>query len=201
LGGYAMANTKDYYNANAADYFAKTVNLDVTALYTDFLGELHKGDKILDVGCGSGRDSKAFLDMGYDVTSVDGSIKLAKLASAYIGREVLVRDFKEILYADEFNGIWAMSSLLHLPKKDTLQVYKNLFNALKINGIMYVCYKNGDSEREDGNRLFNDYTEEQFREFIGTNFTNILINKTWMTGSVAANSKDQFVNILMKKKL
>lgn len=99
-----------YYNDNALSYFEKTVNLDMWDMYKEFLHYLEVGDKILDVGCGSGRDSKAFLDMGYDVTSIDGSMELARLASSYIGKKVIVNDFKEILYNNEFNGIWAMSS-------------------------------------------------------------------------------------------
>ncbi len=83
----------DYYNENAKEYFDKTFKLDMSPIYSEFLSELRPKDRILDVGCGSGRDSKYFLEHGYDVVSIDGSFELAKLASAYIGKEVIVRDF------------------------------------------------------------------------------------------------------------
>lgn len=188
-----------YYNDNAQEYYDKSVSLNLSNIYPYFLKHLNKNDKILDVGCGSGRDSKVFLSLGYDVTSIDGSYELAKLASEYIGKEVIVSDFKDIVYNDEFNGIWAMSSLLHLPKKETLMVYKNLINALKENGVMYVCYKIGNNERYDKGRFFNDYTEKEFRDFILNENLNLKINDIFITGS-QMNKEEQFLNAILIKK-
>lgn len=186
-----------FYDENAKDYFDKSVNLDVRYMYPFFLNYLSEKSKILDLGCGSGRDSKAFLDMGYDVTSVDGSSELAKLASDYIGKEVIVSDFRDIKYENEFDGIWAMSSLLHLPKIDTLEVYKNLAHSLKSNGTMYVCYKVGETEREERGRFFNDYTEESFKEFIST-VEDFKIKEVLLTGSTM-NNHDKILNLILKK--
>ena len=80
--------TARYYGQSADTYFNSTVNADVKGLYDHFIKYVPNGSKILDLGCGSGRDVKAFLDMGYDVDAIDGSEELARLASEYTGIQV-----------------------------------------------------------------------------------------------------------------
>ena len=83
-------------------------------LYDKFEIYLKSGDKILDLGCGSGRDSKYFLSKGYDVVSVDGSIEICRLAEKYIGKYVRNIFFDELDYVNEFDAVWASASLLHV---------------------------------------------------------------------------------------
>jgi SAM-dependent methyltransferase len=191
--------TLDYYNKNAKEYFDKTISTDNSGIQYLFLEELKSKSKILDLGCGSGRDSKFFIDKGHEVVSIDGSKELAKFASEFIGQPVIIKDFKDVHYIDEFDGIWAMASLLHIPKSDTLEIYINLFRALKTNGIFYTCYKLGLGERtEDNGRFYNDYTEEEFINFINLNFKNVKIIKVWI-GDATLNPNEKFLNVLMKK--
>ena len=69
-----MRNTTiDYYNKNAQTYFSNTVRLDVHLLYQPFLKHLHACAKILDAGCGSGRDCFFFKSKGFNVTAFDAS--------------------------------------------------------------------------------------------------------------------------------
>ena len=77
--------TLDFYNENATIFIEGTVNVDFTQVQDIFLEYLPDHAKILDFGCGSGRDAKYFLDHGYDVDAVDGSVELCKAASAYTG--------------------------------------------------------------------------------------------------------------------
>ena len=83
-----MANkdiTLDYYNKEADVFFENTVSVDFSKIQEMFLKHIKPGGRILDLGCGSGRDSRAFLERGYEVVAVDGSRELAKIAGAYIG--------------------------------------------------------------------------------------------------------------------
>ncbi len=80
-------NTLDYYNENAAAYYSSTVEADVSALYARFEPLLPKHASIIDVGCGSGRDSMHFIDAGFEVTPIDGSKELCKLAENYLGTQ------------------------------------------------------------------------------------------------------------------
>ena len=98
--------TLDYYNREADTFFENTVSVDFSQIQEMFLKHIKPGGRILDLGCGSGRDSRAFLERGCDVVPVDGSAELAKLAGAYIGREVIVADFREFEPEGTFDGIW-----------------------------------------------------------------------------------------------
>lgn len=101
----------DYYNNNADFYFEKTINIDMSVARGRFLDYLPEDGRILDAGCGSGRDSKAFLEADYKVEAFDASIEMCKKASHYVGIEVRNLRFDEISYDEEFDGIWACASL------------------------------------------------------------------------------------------
>lgn len=160
-------NTLDFYNNNSKTYIETTLTIDMSNLYKEFLNNIPKGGIILDLGCGSGRDSKAFIDKGYKITAVDGSKELAQSASKLIGQEVLVSKFEDLSLIDKFHGIWACASLLHVNKKDILNVIKNVSSNLNDNGIFYMSFKYGEDEYiDEKGRYFNCYTEETFKELI-----------------------------------
>lgn len=93
----SMANTTvNDYNANAKQFFADTVGVDMSDLHARFLSGLPKSGLILDAGCGSGRDSKAFLDRGFRVNSFDASSELALLATELTGQHVAIRTFAQV---------------------------------------------------------------------------------------------------------
>lgn len=159
--------TLDFYNTNSEIYIETTLSIDMSNLYSEFLNSIPKGGDILDLGCGSGRDSKAFLERGYKVTAVDGSIELARSASKVIGQEVLVSKFEELSLVDKYDGIWACASLLHVDRRNIVDVIKNVSSNLKRNGIFYMSFKYGKDEYiDEKGRYFNCYTEESFQEVI-----------------------------------
>lgn len=80
--------TLQYYNANAKSFTANTFFVDFSQIQQEFLITLPPGAYILDFGCGSGRDTKYFLEHGYKVDAIDGSLELCKLASAHTGIKV-----------------------------------------------------------------------------------------------------------------
>ena len=110
----------DYYNKYAAKVFEETVDQDMSEIRTEFLNLLEEGDTILDLGCGSGRDSLIFYELGYDVTAMDASEEMCKLAEIHTGLEVLHMTFEEMDFDSVFDGIWACASLLHVPEKGTV---------------------------------------------------------------------------------
>jgi SAM-dependent methyltransferase len=77
-----MPETIAYYNDNAEAFFSDTAGVDMSELHRRFLREIPEGGLILDAGCGSGRDSKAFLDLQFRVRAFDASPELARKASA-----------------------------------------------------------------------------------------------------------------------
>jgi SAM-dependent methyltransferase len=155
---------KDYYEAHAAEYFSATVGLDMSSVYELFLGKLPRSAHIVDAGCGSGRDTKAFLQRGYAVTAFDSSAEMARVASAYTGQPCGVLRFQDMEFQDQFDAAWACASLLHVPKREIADVLRRFVAALKPGGIMYASFIDGEGERigEDG-RFYNSYTAKSLR--------------------------------------
>ena len=149
----------EYYNKNADSFFAGSVAADMSDVQSRFLSYVPAGGRILDAGCGSGRDSKAFLDAGYDVVSFDASEEMCRRASEYTGKPVLNMRFEDVAYEAEFDGIWACASLLHVPVEELPDVLKKMGRALKPGGVMYASFKYGEGTVFRGERQFSDFTE------------------------------------------
>ena len=99
-------STTGYYDRHAAEFCENTFAVDVRELYIPFLREIPDGGAILDAGCGSGRDSLAFLRRGYRVVSIDASREMVAAATKHTGQQALLLRFDEIEFTDEFDGIW-----------------------------------------------------------------------------------------------
>ena len=157
-----MTKTLNYYNQCAEVYNETTLNIEFDSKREMLLKYLQPNAHILDLGCGSGRDSKGFLQKGYKVTAVDGSKELCKIASKNIGQDVICQLFNELDAVNEFDGVWACASLLHLPTNELKQTLKRVEKALKKDGYFYASFKYGDFEGERDGRYFNDFTEVSF---------------------------------------
>lgn len=193
-----MDKTLEYYDENAQSYYNNTINLDMGTTMNRFLAYLKEGDTILDLGCGSGRDSKVFIDKGFNVVSVDGSRKMCELAEKYIGQKVLCRTFEEIIWKDTFNGIWACASLLHVPDIKMKTVIQNLKDSLKIGGVLYCSFKLGYEEREEGKRTFNDYDMHSLLSTLSINGFEVL--EIFVTDDIRENRKgEQWINAIARK--
>ena len=114
-------DTLSYYNSKAKDFVSGTVDVAFTDIQDIFLEYIPVGGRILDFGCGSGRDTKYFLSKGYDVAATDGSEELCKIASEYAGVQVKQMLFEELNAIEEYDGIWACSSILHLNLCEALE--------------------------------------------------------------------------------
>lgn len=190
--------TLDYYNQNVTTFIADTISVDLKDTQNKFINAL-PGDKILDLGCGSGRDTKYFLEIGLKVTAVDGSEELCKRASDYLGIPVYHMLFQELDLEDEYNGIWACSSILHLPKDELRTVFYKMLTALKSSGVIYTSFKYGEFEGERNGRYFTDFTIELFSEFI-KNIPDLKIEEQWITEDVRPGRRDEkWLNLLLRK--
>ena len=195
-----IKDTLNYYDNNIDSYkklwlddFSSNYNFEIPDI---FLSYLNKNSKILDMGCGTGRDSKYFKELGHIVKSIDGSLEMCKIASNLLNEEVEQLNFLDINYNNEFDGVFACASLLHLSNEDLLIVLNKISNALKENGILYTCFKYGDSTRVDNGRFYNDMNEEKFLNLIN-NINNLKILKTWVTEQYKTDTK--FINYIIRK--
>lgn len=159
-------NTLEFYNQNAKLYCEQTINGNLEENYKRFLTRLSKGAYILDFGCGSGRDSKYFLDNGYKVKAIDGSIEMCKLASKYINQEVTCMKFEELNDINVYDGIWACSSILHIEKEKLENVLKKMLNSLKPNGIIYTSFKLGEGYQIKEGKYYNYLTQDEMEKML-----------------------------------
>lgn len=121
-----------------------------------FLDLLAPGARILELGCGGGRDAAAMLARGFDVDPTDGTAKLAAAAEARIGRPVRTMRFDALSAAGEYDAVWAHASLLHVPRPGLPDVLGRIHRALRPHGLHFGSYKAGGVEGRDGfGRYFN----------------------------------------------
>ena len=156
----------EYYNQNADSFYESSVEADMSEWQNRFLRHIPAGGRILDAGCGSGRDSKAFIKQGFSVVAFDASREMCKRASELLGQEVWQMRFEEMSFDDEFDGVWACASLLHVGDNDLSDIFKKIHNALKEDGILYASFKYGDGKKERGERRFIDFTEESIKPIL-----------------------------------
>lgn len=133
--------TINYYNNNAQSFYRRTIGAELSESYDAFLKYLPYKAHILDAGCGVGRDSKYFFNKGYSVTAFDASREMVALASQETGLNVLHLCFEDLVFQNEFDGVWAQASLLHIPYHETRVVYEKIYRALKPQGFFFASYK------------------------------------------------------------
>lgn len=188
----------NYYDIHAETFFESTVHADMSKHYEPFLKYLTKHATILDAGCGSGRDSLAFKKLGYQVIAIDASRSICDLARDYIQQEVIHMSFQEIDYTNQFEGIWACASLLHVPSIEIDIVINKFAQALKPTGVLFASFKYGDFEGERNGRYFHDLTEEKAETLFTTK--ELKIENMWITKDVRPDRVDElWLNILARR--
>ena len=191
--------TIEYYNKNAPQFVATTANVEFRHMQNRFQDKLHTGAYILDFGCGSGRDTKYFLEQGYLVDAIDGSEELCKCASEFTGIEVKQMYFQELSEVEKYDGIWACSSILHLELGELEAVLKKMTLAVKANGIIYTSFKYGTFSGERNGRYFTDMTEKTFAELL-RKIPGLEIEEQWITSDVRpGRGEEKWLNLILRK--
>jgi len=132
--------------------------------------------RILDFGCGPGRDLKALKDLGHEPIGLDGSARFAAMARDYSGCEVWQQDFLKLqLPAEYFDGIFANASLFHVPSQELPRVLKELWATLKPNGVLFSSNPRGDNQEGwQGERYGSYHDWESWRKLVtGAGFSEI----------------------------
>ena len=192
--------TLGYYDIHADRFYKSTVNVEFATMQRHFLAKLRRGSYILDFGCGSGRDTKFFLEQGYRVDAVDDSKELCKLASRYTEIEVKNMIFQELSEVGRYDGIWACSSILHLPIDELAEVMRKMVIALKEKGIIYTSFKYGTFAGERDGRFFTDMTEETFAEFL-SKIKGLDVEEQWITSDVRpGRGEEKWLNLILRKR-
>ncbi|NOR55193.1 MAG: methyltransferase domain-containing protein [Sulfurovum sp.] len=191
-------DTVKFYDSNAKDFFESTYAVDMLDVYKKFETDINPHSRILDAGCGSGRDTKYFLDHGHDVVAIDASKEMVKLARELTKIDVKHMTFQEMKYVEDFDAIWSCASLLHIKKSEIPLVFSKFIQALKVHGVWYMSFKMGESEREKDGRLFNDYTIGTLKE-IFKSYDELSVCDIWITEDRREDREDKWINAIVKK--
>jgi len=222
-------SNEDYYRQNAQRFFTDTASVDMSALYPPFIDCLPPGARILDAGCGSGRDVKAFSEMGFAVEAFDASAELVALARQLSGKPVAQMRFQDVDVVETYDGIWCCASLLHVSEAELPDIMTKLAIALKPGGVWYLSFKHGRGEREKDGRIFTDIDVAGLQKLIerintpggslltkntmeikseaGSEDTAVKrfaleIDKIWQTGDVRIGRGDEvWLNAIIRKSL
>lgn len=189
----------NYYNKNATDFYESTINVDMSELYKPFVKYLCSGSVVLDAGCGSGRDIKYFLSKGYLVEAFDSSINMRYLAKELTGISIKNISFQQFAEKEKYHGVWSCASLLHVPMEELLNSMQRITNSLKPDGVWYLSFKYGASERTEKGRKFTDLNEELLASYV-RDIKNLSLLKTWLTEDARSDRKDVWLNAILTKK-
>ncbi len=192
-----MNKTILYYNQNAKQFNDDTFKVDMESLYKQFLHYVEPNGAVLDLGCGSGRDTLYFKAQGFAVDAIDYSLELVEIARKQTGINVKHASFFDLADKQKFDGIWACASLLHCERSKLPLVVNKIYEALKPNGICYMSFKYGTLDRTKDGRNFTDLNEIQAKELFSP--LNIVLLQQWITSDKRPNRTEEWLNILIKK--
>lgn len=203
-----MIENLSYYEKNADAYAAKFDGFDLSLLRSRFINAVNKdaskraliyGSKpptLLEAGCGTGRDTAAFIVAGFIVTAFDLSPamvrrcnrrirelkksldeQIARRASSSVCDE---KAFDEVRYRNEFDAVWASASLLHIPKRDLPNAMQRLVQSIKRDGVMFMSFKYGIGEAEYDSRHYSYFRRRELKNILNK-IAHTTIVDMWLT--------------------
>ena len=200
-----MNDTIKYYEKEYETFILETIEADTEVLRRRFLRLIPDNGDILDLGCGSGRDTKAFIDAGYRVSAIDGSEEICHAASEYTGIDVKCMDFFDIKAVEAYDGIWACASVLHVEKGRIPKLLEVLYRALKKGGVLYLSFKYGDHDGFRDGRHFTDLNENGFSELLDSLYCESVTRDEfelvdeWKSEDVRRGKNVEWLNVILRK--
>ena len=193
------------YSASVDDFVAKHSDINVIKNEADFFISNIKGKKILDVGCGIGRDAKYFSEQGYSITGIDLTPEFIDIAKKNVpSGHFYIADMRKMIFMDDyFDGIWSMASILHIPKKEANKTLEEHSRILKSKGIMFLSTMEGKGESPlpaslkygGHSKFFYCYQEDELKELLES--SGFSIEK--FERDEKPERKITFFNVLAKK--
>jgi SAM-dependent methyltransferase len=188
-----------WYERNAAAFAEGTLDVPFDHLRAPFLDRLPFPARILDTGCGAGRDAAAFARLGHQVVAMEPCEPLATRAEALLGATVLRLRFDQMTFAAEFDGVWACASLLHVPASELTNALEHCLQALRVGGVLFASFKHGRGERCRDGRWFTDLDEHGWAK-LAAELGALTTVGTWTTPDGRPNRADErWLNVLAQR--
>lgn len=196
-----MNSTIDYYNRNAESYFDRTADVDFSGTYERFLKYIPIGGRIMDLGCGSGRDVKWFCEHGYDACGLDASEELVAQAREHYRVHVEIGAIESWHAEVPYDGIWCCAALMHLEVSECRQFFHNLEHNLKPGGAIYISVKTGvQTGLDEESRYFRDFQEDDIHELVNL-CKGLEIKELWYTEDTLARDDFKWLNVIAVRDL
>lgn len=191
----AVTSTIRFYEDHAQEYFDRTIGADLSHLYAPFLMHIPPGGRILDAGCGSGRDLKVFRQRGFDPVGIDAAPTLAILAEQVSGVPCYRMSLEQMTFDRAFDGIWACASLLHIPRGQLGRALGGMNRALRAKGTLFASVQAGIGERfaADG-RFFSYYKPDEFAQHLEA--AQFVVRRTWTTKDALSDRPVEWINVI-----
>lgn len=196
--GSTESGTDQYYRDHALAYAESTLGVDMSEIYGRFLSYLPMPAKLLDAGSGSGRDTLAFKNRGYDIDAFDASQALCVFSTQLTGVPARVQTFQDFQSEPVYDGIWACASLLHVQADELSDAIRRLVHALKPEGALYMSFKHGSGERlsADG-RFYLDMDEDRLRAVVN-GLADANLSEIWVShGEGSRRGRDAWLNAIL----
>lgn len=157
------SKTVAHYQRNAASFWQGTRDHDVSQNIDALLAALgdEPGRRILDLGCGPGRDLLELRRRGHDPVGLDACEAFVEMARAWSGAPVLQQDFLALdLPEEHFDGVFANASLFHVPTQELPRVLASLWSCLLPGGVLFCSNPRGDNREGYSGERYGAYHDE-----------------------------------------
>lgn len=191
-------STIDYYNRCAQDYYERTVHADVSGNIARFTELVTDGGSIVDIGCGSGRDIRYFLEQGFRAEGIDASAKMCRLAREYTGAEIECTTLQDWAPAHRYDGIWANASLLHLTMEEIQTFVTRLPELLEADGVAYMSFKSGVETGVDmEGRYYTDISQKDLFAMIDS-VPGLELLAYWISWDALGRDEFRWLNVIVR---
>ena len=193
-----IAINRAFYRENIARYSLQAESVRLTPIYDFFLSGLPSGARILDAGCGTGRDSLEFIRRGCQVVAIDSSAEMVAYCRQR-GVDARLKTFEAMGVQRAFDGIWASASLLHISRRQITRILKILSRTLRPDGKIFISLKEGAGEglAADG-RYASFYSFGEFRALLRS-LPGIEVVHGWRSAKAKAVAETPWIGFVAKK--
>ncbi len=198
-----VADTIKTYERTAEHYYNNSENIARVRPLLDYFIARLPGKRVLEIGCGPGRDAKYLSEHGLAVTGIDLTEHFIEMAANNAPKATFKRmDMRSLDFLEaSFDGLWVMASFLHIPKRQGSKTLHGFARVLSPGGLIYISVKIGRGQRHmrkkrygGGIKFFAYYSQKEFFDLLKANNFSI-IKKTVLKNQY----DDPFINVFAIK--